>query len=106
MKTATQNTLIETDTRRGAYDFRQTRAIIQHHSLGRLLLVEGFGGQDSLSGGAYRWRHGTVYKIDASATLQSLFDESTESGFCDVDGLYAEEFSSAIIEKIAFSAGL
>jgi hypothetical protein len=84
----------------------QGLAIIEHHSLGRLLLVEGFGGTDSLEGGSYRWKHGLCYKITETDTLGSIFDESTESGFCDVDGLYAEEFSGKIINKIAESVGL
>lgn len=105
-RTATKNVLVESDSRRGAYDMIQTRAIVQHHSLGRLLLVEGFGGMDSLSGGAYRWRHGLAYKIRDTETLGTLFDECTETGFTDADGMVPEQFSSAILEKIAYSAGL
>lgn len=107
MTTATQkNKLIDRDSRRGAYEMIQTMAIIEHHTLGRLLLVEGFGGTDSLEGGCYRMKHGSCYKISETDTIESLFDESTENGFCDVDGLYAEEFSGKIINKIAESVGL
>ena len=106
MKTATMNALIETDSRRGAYDMTQTRAIIQHHSLGRILILQGFGGMDSLEGGSYRWKYGMCYKNSEIDTIESVFAESTESGFTEVDGLHSEEFSGKIINKIAESVGL
>jgi len=104
--TTKKNKLIDSDSRRGAYHMIQARAIIQHHSHGRLLLVEGFGGTDTLEGGCYRWKHGTCYKISETDTLESLFDECNETGFSDVDGLYAEEFSGKIINRIAESVGI
>lgn len=105
MTTKTRNTVIETDRRRGAYDMIQTRAIIHHHTLGRILLTEGFGGTDSREGGAYRFKHGLCYKITETDTIESLF-ECDADGYTDVDGLYAEEFSGKTVNKIAESVGL
>ena len=107
IKTAkAKNTLIESDSRSGAYGMRQQRAIIQHHTEGRLLLVEGFGGTDSVEGGMYRWKHGSAYKITELDTLKSIFSECTESGFFDYDSMIPLEWSGKIIAKVAESAGL
>ena len=103
-----KNTLIESDSRSGAYEMRQQRAIIQHHTEGRLLLVEGFGGMDSVEGGMYRWKHGSAYKITEADTLESIFSKHTESEFSDYDYIRqnALEWSGHIIAKVAQSAGL
>ena len=109
IKTAkAKNTLIESDSRSGAYGMRQSRAIIQHHTEGRLLLVEGFGGMDSVEGGMYRWKHGSAYKITEADTLESIFSKHTESEFSDYDCMRqnALEWSGNIIAKVAQSAGL
>ena len=103
---AKNNVLIQNDKLRGAYEFWQTRAIIQHHSLGRILIVQGFCGMDALEGGSYRWKSGKCYKISDTDTIESVFAVSTETGFRDVHGLQSEEFSGKIINKIAESVGL
>lgn len=71
-KTETKTTLIETRDVRGAYDMICRQAIIEHPTHGRLLLTEGYGGEDSLEGGAYRWRHGVLAKLQPGDTLAAL----------------------------------
>jgi len=66
-----QNTLIEYDYQRSAYGRKQSRAIVQHHEHGRLLLVEGFGGTRTIEGGAYRWKASTT-KIQTGFQILTL----------------------------------
>jgi hypothetical protein len=101
-----KNAIIESDSRSGAYEMRQQRAIIQHHTHGRLLLVEGFGGMNSVEGGMYRWKHGSAYKIEEADTLESIFSKHTESEFSDYDSMIPLEWSGNIIAKVTQSAGL
>lgn len=79
-----ETTLIEQGTNNGAYDMLCTEIIIDHPKHGRLLLVEGFGGVDSLAGGAYRWQHGIVAQLQPGDTLASLHGD----GWNDYCNLY------------------
>jgi hypothetical protein len=65
-------TVIERDSERGVYERWQDAMVIDHPEHGRLLLVEGFGGTDSLRGGAYRWEHGAVCRLRPDDTLDGL----------------------------------
>lgn len=56
------------------YGFNGTQAIIDHPEHGRLMITDGFGGIDSLDGGAVRWRHGMVMQLHPGDTFDSLRD--------------------------------
>lgn len=64
--------VIETRDAAREYGFKGKEAIVDHPSHGRLLIVDGFGGQDTLSGGAVRWRHGRVCKLLPDDSFRSL----------------------------------
>lgn len=81
-QTATDRSmLVEADTVRGQYDLPCEIRIIDHARYGRLLLVEGFGGMDTVQGGTYRWEHGAAYRLLPTDTLAALrngeWNEST-----------------------------
>jgi len=65
-------TLVEQENGRGAYDLGMRTAIIDHPKHGRLLLAEGYGGESTPQGGAYRWSQGVVVSIQPTDTLGSL----------------------------------
>ena len=54
----------------------------RHPRHGRVFLIEGFGGLDSLHGGAWRWRHGRAYRADADDTLASLWEPIDRPPHC------------------------
>lgn len=108
-------TLVEADDYSGAYDMRCTYALIDTAKHGRLLIVEGFGGMDSLSGGAYRWRHGEAYRVAADATLEGL--READSAYRGGDGTRLGDYThgpeaagevwpGAAIAALAKAAGL
>lgn len=70
--------IIEKRTVEGAYNFDCTQAIIDTEKHGRLLVVEGFGGQDGPEGGCYRWKHGLVAKLRAADTFEALNQDWNE----------------------------
>ena len=55
----------------GAYGGLCYSVIIETES-GRILIHQGFGGIDTLHGGAYRWRHGVAVRLRPHDTFQSL----------------------------------
>lgn len=65
-------TIIERETETGQYGHSHDVMVVEHPEHGRLLLVEGFGGMDAPRGGAYRWEHGAVYRLQPNDTLASL----------------------------------
>jgi len=67
--------LIEKDTQEGCYGFNFDRIIVDHPTCGRLLLVEGWGGDD-INGETYRWRNGLVIQLKTADTLSSLDSEA------------------------------
>lgn len=85
--TTAKPTVVEQDTRSGQYDMPQTFALIDHPMRERLLLVQGFGGMDSPSGGAYRWRHGLVARVRPDDTLAGLRAEPWAEGVSTLDAL-------------------
>lgn len=72
---STKITVIETERVAGEYDMPKTVAVIEHPKHGRLYMAQGFGGMDTLAGGAVRWRHGLVAKLQPADTLDSLRSE-------------------------------
>ena len=64
--------IIEKDRDRGLYDFWVDEMILDHPDLGRIYISQGYGGQDDLRGGCYRWEHGCVIQLMPDDTLESL----------------------------------
>lgn len=46
--------------------------IVEDSELGCLYISDGFGGKDTLAGGAYRWRHGCIVRVKETDTIESL----------------------------------
>ena len=47
-------------------------AIVDHPAHGRLLIADGYGGEDQIRGGAVRWEHGMVAQLQPGDTLAHL----------------------------------
>jgi hypothetical protein len=60
---------LEHDT---CYGFVRTTAIIDHTRCGRILIEDGYGGEDSIAGGAVRWRHGWAAQLLPEDTMDTL----------------------------------
>lgn len=103
--------LIESNTTTGEYGRSKTEAIIEANGR-RLYICEGFGGMDSLSGGAIRWRHGIAIEIAAEDTLESLKTRKWNDHVTYYDamhnGYYGEikNWSGIALTKTAVSLGL
>lgn len=65
-------TILEHETETGRCGMSAVLVVVEHPEHGRLLLVEGFGGLDAPQGGAYRWEHGTAYRLRPGDTFASL----------------------------------
>lgn len=65
-------TILERSNERGAYGMPAETMIVEHPEYGRLLLVEGYGGESQPMGGAYRWEHGVACRLRPGDTLESL----------------------------------
>ena len=63
--------LIEKVHRKGSYDIDVTIAIIETAAQERVLLTEGYGGDD-LNGYTYRWDHGMAVKLLPNDTLEQI----------------------------------
>lgn len=61
------------------YGFSGIEAIVETEK-GRLLIQDGFGGIDSIRGGAVRWEHGLVHQLKADDTFTSLDDVVNDAG--------------------------
>jgi hypothetical protein len=100
--------LIESTRVEADYGMLCTLAIVEDEVRGRLFLREGYGGEDSLQGGAIRWRHGLAIRIQPADTLESLRDLD---GYLNmVQGFDVERPVLALdgreLERIAEQAGL
>lgn len=51
-------TVVESRTVERDYGFNGTEAVLDHPKHGRVLLCDGYGGENTLAGGAVRWSHG------------------------------------------------
>jgi hypothetical protein len=105
--------LIESNTSAGQYGMTTTEAVIDHPEHGRLYIAEGYGGEQSPAGGAYRWRHGIVCKLQAGDTLESLKAEHNDNytirdamrgGYRD--DRPALEWTGDAVQRVAESVGL
>ena len=65
-------TLIEKQTVLLEYGFKGTLAIVESPLLGKLLIADGYGGENTPRGGAVRWEHGRVAQLQPGDTLESL----------------------------------
>lgn len=96
----------------GAYGLNHEQAIIDHPKYGRILISDGFGGQD-VEGLTYRWRHGVVTKLCCNDNFQILDEPGND--FCSkldiaINGGDSKRaklpFSGYVVERMAKSAGL
>jgi len=106
--------IVEKETLERAYGFQGVQAIIDHDKHGRLLVLDGFGGMDTLQGGAVRFRHGMVIRLKNTDTLSNLKNqnwnnhESLLSAVlqgCD-DDRPVLDWSGSMVSKLAESIGL
>ena len=72
--------LIEKNIFDGAYGFSVIEAIIESEKYGKLLIMQGYGGEGTMAGGAMRWRHGMAIKLEESDTIGSLNEPGGEDG--------------------------
>lgn len=75
----TKTRIVESEQVERDYGFKGTQMIIDHPNRGRLMLCDGFGGMDSLDGGAVRWRHGMAVQLRTGDTFESLRAEIKEA---------------------------
>ena len=66
-----ETTLIEKRTTEGAYGFATEAMILHADTHGRILIVDGWGG-DNLHGYCYRWRHGLAIRLQPNDTFLTL----------------------------------
>ncbi|MFA6927122.1 MAG: hypothetical protein WCQ69_09010, partial [Bacteroidales bacterium] len=66
-----KTTLIEKETVQGAYDFDTTAMILDTDTMGRILITDGWGGDD-VNGYQYRWVHGLAIQLKADDTFATL----------------------------------
>lgn len=72
MRVRIRTKTLETQQIEREYNFLATTAIIHHSEYGLLLINQGFGGMDSLEGGAVRWKHGTAISLKKGDTFEAL----------------------------------
>ena len=96
--------LIERDTQDGAYGMTAERMIITTESGQRVLLMQQFGGLNSMAGGAYRYRHGLALAVSERDTLASLDAEYARTGIPIAHMRDVLEWDGATIERVAMSA--
>lgn len=77
-KTIGKYRLIEQDSFVGLYNFEIDEMIVELADGTRVYLVEGYGGEQSVIGGSYRWPQGAAYKIRPKDTLESLHGGSED----------------------------
>ena len=64
-------TIVERRSRSGIYDLTAQEMIVDHPKFGRVLIIEGFGGNE-LQGQAYRWRHGMAVALHADDSFAGI----------------------------------
>jgi hypothetical protein len=97
----------------GEYGIPYAAAIVQHPTLGRVYISEEYGGEDGISGGTYRWRHGIAVQLrpdDTAETLNAPWSEHASVLEAMLRGMdparLVLNWSGAAIERVARSAGL
>lgn len=96
------------------YGFDGIDAIVDHPTHGRLLIMDGFGGTDTLKGGAVRWEHGMAIKLQDGDTIDGLIngewnDYTTLMGAVIAghdDSRPILEWDGDMVESVAKSVGL
>lgn len=78
------NKLIEKRDVERCYGFRGTEAIIESEKYGKLLVMDGYGGENTMAGGAVRWRHGLAIKLKKEDTLDTLNDPFGDDGLSPI----------------------
>jgi len=68
--------LIESVSVERDYGRTGTDAIVEANDGERYLIRDGFGGVDSLEGGAVRWSNGALYHLQPEDTIASLQSEA------------------------------
>lgn len=107
-------TLIERRDVKRNYGFAGTEAVIDHPTHGRMLLCDGFGGIDSISGGTVRWAHGMAIKLHDGDTFETLdgaqwtndvtLMQATQHGYDDTRPVL--DWDGLAIARAAAAAGL
>lgn len=67
--------LIEKRTIEGMYEFAVEQMIIDTDKHGRILITEGYGGEDKMEGGQYRWKHGVAARLLPNDTFEVLIGD-------------------------------
>lgn len=75
----TKPRLVDYESVERDYGFDGVNAIVEHPEHGLLLVCDGYGEED-IAGGAVRWRHGLVAKLQPGDTLDGLHDETNDQG--------------------------
>ena len=109
MTTKPKVTLVESALVDAEYGMLCRLAIVEHPKHGRLFIREGYGGEDSLAGGAIRWKHGLAIKLLPGDTLESL--RATPDGYLDlVQGFDPDRpvltWDGHSVEAVAHAAGI
>lgn len=102
-------TVVESRSVERDYGFAGVEAIIEHPSHGRLLIRDGFGGMGQPRGGAVRWVHGMVCKLQPGDTLDGLREDTRVlsavlAGYDDTRPVL--DWDGHVIAAVAKSAGL
>jgi hypothetical protein len=63
--------LVEKRSIKGRYDFKTASMILDTDTMGRILIVDGWGGDD-INGFCYRWRHGLAIQLQIGDTFDIL----------------------------------
>lgn len=66
-----QTKLVEKRIKTGIYDFKTEAMIIDTDTTGRIMIVEGWGGDD-INGYCYRWKHGLAIQLKADDTFDTF----------------------------------
>jgi len=114
MNTTTDAVLIESSAGPAEYGFSRREAIVDHPEYGRILIREGYGGENTLAGGQIRWRHGMAIQLQPGDTLESLRDGAWTEDASLYDAVvrgYDEarpvlEMGGRTIERMAESLGI
>ena len=78
----------------------------EHPRYGRVMLIEGFGGVESLHGGAWRCRHGRAYRVEAPDTLASLWEPIDRPPYCrSFEQCDRLNWNGSAIQRIAANMG-
>ncbi len=98
---------IESNSVNGQYGIPREQMIVDHPTHGRIYITQGYGGEDTLSGGCERWRHGMAVKIGDHDTISGLKSRTWNDGMNYYDamaaGMYGKNLNwdGAVIEQLA-----